>query len=191
MNPDDTMRLIYLGLLLVAVAGWVAVEYRNRLGQALRTLLAWGLIFLGAAAGYGLWGDIRRDVLPQQMLTRQGEVVIPRAQDGHYYPRLSVNGRDIVFMADTGASNVVLSQSDARALGIDTAQLAYIGTAITANGPVQTAMVTLGPVTFGPFTDDSLTAYVNNADMAGSLLGMDYLGRFHIEIADDKMILRR
>ena len=61
MNGDDLGRLAYLGLLLTAVGGWVIVEYRQRLGQALRVAMAWGLIFVGLMAGYGLWNDLRRD----------------------------------------------------------------------------------------------------------------------------------
>ena len=56
----------YCLLLLAALGGWVLVEYRQRLGFALRTGLAWGMIFVGVAAGYGLWGDIRRDIRPSQ-----------------------------------------------------------------------------------------------------------------------------
>jgi aspartyl protease family protein len=53
--------------------------------------LAWGLIFLGMVAGYGLWADIRRDVMPVQTIAA-GEVVVPRSADGHYYLTLTING---------------------------------------------------------------------------------------------------
>ena len=190
MDGNDTARLIYLGLLLAALGGWIMVEYRGRMGQALRTGLAWGMIFVGLMAGYGLWGDLRRDIRPMQSATG-GMVTIPRAADGHYYPRLTINGQDLVFMADTGATSVVLSPGDARGLGIDPAALAYIGEARTANGIVRTATVTLRNVTFGPFHDATVTAQVNEADMDGSLLGMDYLGRFSVTMAGDQMILTR
>jgi aspartyl protease family protein len=190
MDAETTGRIIYLGLLLAAVGGWVMVEYRKRMGQALRTALAWGMIFLGLMAGYGLWNDIRRDLRPEQVSTA-GEVTIPRAEDGHYYPTLQINGQSLTFMADTGASSVVLSPSDARKLGIDTENLAYLGQATTANGVVRTATVTLENVSFGPFHDARVTAQVNGAEMGGSLLGMDYLGRFSVTMAGDKMILAR
>lgn len=189
-DTENTPRLIYLGLLLASLAGWVVVEYRGRMGQALRTGLAWAMIFLGLMAGYGLWGDIRRDILPVQSVAGR-EVVIPRAADGHYHPALTIGGRVLSFMADTGASSVVLSPSDARRLGIDTGSLAYLGQAVTANGVVRTATVTLQDVNFGPFHDDQILAEVNQSEMDGSLLGMDYLGRFSVTMAGDKMILTR
>ena len=195
MDGDNSARLIYLGLLLASLAGWVMVEYRQRMGVALRTALAWGMIVLGLMAGYGLWGDIRRDILPMQTSSGQSTagqaVTIPRARDGHYYPNLSIGGQAVSFMADTGATSVVLSPSDARALGIDPASLTYFGQAMTANGMVRTATVTLRDVTFGPFHDDSVTAQVNEAEMEKSLLGMDYLGRFSVTMAGNKMVLSR
>ena len=66
MDEDMWMRLVYLSLLLVAVGGWVVVEFRQRLGQTLRLAAAWGLIFLGVVAGFGLWNDIRPDLMPRQ-----------------------------------------------------------------------------------------------------------------------------
>lgn len=47
-------RVIYLALILAALAGWVMVEYRSRLGEAARTALARGPIVVGLMAGYGI-----------------------------------------------------------------------------------------------------------------------------------------
>lgn len=190
MNGDDFGRLLYLGLLLAAVAGWGFAEFRGRMGQGLRSLLAWGMIFVGVMAGYGLWQDIRRDVIAGQNVTADS-VEIPRSDDGHYYVTLTISGREMTFMADTGASGVVLSKADARALGIDPEALVYAGQSQTANGVVRTARVRLEDVRLGPFEDASLGAFVNDGEMDGSLLGMEYLGRFAIEIVGERMILRR
>lgn len=190
MDGDSAGRLIYLMLLLVAVGGWVMVEYRQRMGLALRTAMAWGLIFLGVAAGYGLWQDLRNDLLPRQMVTETGELVIPRAADGHYYIDIDVDGTRLTMMADTGATSVVLSPADARRLGIAPESLIYTGQAMTANGTVRTARTTLQNVTLGPFTEKALPVWVNEAEMDVSLLGMDLLGRYRIEIDRERMILR-
>ncbi len=190
MSGDNFGQLLYLGLLLAAVAGWGLAEYRGRMGQGLRSLVAWGLIFVAVMAGYGLWKDIRHDVIAAQSETADA-VEIPRANDGHYYITLTIAGQPLTFMADTGASGVVLSQKDAADLGIDLQGLVYAGQSSTANGMVRTARVRLSDVTLGPWHDDSIGAFVNEGAMDGSLLGMDYLGRYAIEIAGDRMILRR
>lgn len=191
MDGDSFGRFLYLALLLAAVGGWVMVEFRQRMGQTLRLGMAWGLIFLGVMAGYGLWKDIRSDILPRQMVTEGGELVLPRAEDGHYYAQITANGTTLNVLADTGATNVVLSPSDARKLGIDTGNLFYSGQAMTANGTVRTARTTLDSLSLGPFQDAGVPVWVNEADMDVSLLGMDYLGRFRIEIDGDRMVLRR
>ena len=54
MEGDTLARVGYLAIILVALGGWVVVEFRHRMGQALRMALAWGLIFVGVMAGFGL-----------------------------------------------------------------------------------------------------------------------------------------
>jgi aspartyl protease family protein len=191
MDSEAYVRLAYLAIILVAVGGWLMVEFRQRMGQALRMAMAWGLIFVGVMAGYGLWSDIRNDIMPSQMVSASGEVEVPRAEDGHYYLTLQINGTPVVFMADTGASNMVLSREDARALGIEPDSLRYLGEASTANGIVRTARVTLPVVELGPFRNEDFQAFVNDGEMDGSLLGMDYLGQFRLEIAENRMVLRQ
>ena len=191
MDADVFARLAYLGIILVALIGWVLVEYRGKLGFAVRSAVAWGMIFVGAAAGYGLWGDIRGSILPDQTVTQSGQIEVPRAQDGHYYLTLVIDGTKIEFLADTGASTVVLSDRDARKLGIDLDGLAYLGQAETANGVVRTANVSLKDVELGPYRDRQINASVTKGAMEVSLLGMDYLGLYRIEIDQGKMILSR
>jgi aspartyl protease family protein len=190
MDSDDTARLAYLSLLLLALLGWVFVEYRGRLGFAMRSAAAWLMIFVGVTAGYGLWTDMQ-DRASATVNVTDGTIVLPRNLDGHYYAPLNVNGTAVEFLVDTGATQVVLSLSDAEQLGIDPSSLAFLGEAQTANGIVRTARVVLPVMEFGPFRDEDVVAYVSEGEMDGSLLGMSYLGQFQIEIANREMILRR
>ncbi len=191
MDGEIFGRILYLGILVVAVGSYLLVEFRGRMGQMMRGIMSWGLIIVGLMAGYGLWQDMGQSFMPQQRVEADGEMVLPRARDGHYYLTLDIDGTPIDFMVDTGASGVVLTREDAEALGIDPAGLVYLGSAQTANGTVRTARVTLENVRLGGYEDEKLAAYVNDGEMGGSLLGMDYLGQFRIEIAGEQMILRR
>lgn len=191
MDGEIFGRVAYLAILIVAIGGYLLVEFRGRMGQLARGLMSWGLIFVGLMAGYGIWQDMGGQFVPRQSVASQGEITLPRARDGHYYLTLDIDGQALEFMVDTGATNVVLSQADAKSLGIDPEGLVYLGSAQTANGTVRTARVTLQNVTLGGYEDASIAAYVNDGAMEGSLLGMDYLGRYRIEIAGDQMILRR
>jgi aspartyl protease family protein len=191
MDGETLARVGYLAIILVALGGWVLVEFRQRMGQALRMAMAWGLIFVGVVAGYGLWSDIRQDILPMQEVAQDGTVEVPRADDGHYYLTLTINGTPVPFMVDTGASGMVLAESDATRLGIDPESLMFLGQASTANGVVRTARVTLPTVELGPFRNVDFRAYVTEGELDQSLLGMDYLGQFRMEFAGGKLILRQ
>jgi aspartyl protease family protein len=119
-----------------------------------------------------------------------GEISVPRAEDGHYYLTLDINGTPIPFMVDTGATGMVLTLEDAGRLGIARDSLMFLGEARTANGTVRTASVTLPVVELGPFRTENFRAFVNEGEMDGSLLGMDYLGQFHLEFRGGQMVLR-
>lgn len=191
MDGETLARVGYLAIILVALGGWVMVEFRQRMGQALRMGLAWGLIFIGVMAGYGLWSDIRRDVMPIQEVAASGAVEVPRSGDGHYYLTLVINGTSVPFMVDTGASGMVLASRDAERLGIDPASLAFRGQANTANGMVRTARVSLDTVELGPFRNENFGAFVTEGQLDQSLLGMDYLGQFRMEFDGEKLVLRQ
>ncbi len=191
MDGETLARVGYLAIILVALGGWVLVEFRQRMGQALRMAMAWGLIFVGIIAGYGLWSDIRQDILPMQELAADGSVEVPRAEDGHYYLTLTINGTAVPFMVDTGATGMVLAGVDADRLGIDPESLSYLGEASTANGVVRTARVTLPTVELGPYRNQDFRAYVTEGALDQSLLGMDYLGQFRMEFSGGKLILRQ
>ena len=184
-------RLIYLVILGAAVAGWFFAENRQSLGKSARMALAWGLIFLGFVAAYGLWGDIQSDFLPQQAVLEDGRLIeVPRGRDGHFHLTIELNGTNVDFLVDTGASDVVLTKSDAERIGLDLDDLAFLGTARTANGEVRTAYTTIDNVALGPVIFRNVGVAVNSGEMSGSLLGMSYLDRFsRIEISGNEMRL--
>lgn len=193
MDQDLLPRLAYLLLLLVAVGGYFVAEGRQKLSRSAQQAAIWGLIFLGVIAGYGLWNDIRTAVGPRQLVFGEGgSLSVPRAPDGHFYVTLDISGRSVDFVVDTGASNMVLTLEDARRVGIDPGRLVFDGQALTANGAVDTAGVTLDEVRLGDFRDTAVPASVNGGELDVSLLGMSYLERFaRIEIAGDRLILSR
>ncbi len=193
MDGDNLARLIYLVLLGSVIAGYFFAQNRNNLGKTAQQAAVWGLIFVGAVAVIGLWGDIRNSVMPSQSyIDGEATVIVPRSNDGHYYVTLEVDGTPVRFVIDTGASDVVLTQDDARKIGIDVDNLFFGGIANTANGEVRTARVKLHNVRLGEITDLVVPASVNAGEMDTSLLGMSYLQRYNkIELGGGKMVLRR
>ena len=195
MSGDDLPNLAYLVLLLLAVGGWFVAQNRHGLSRLLQHAAIWALIFLGVIAAVGLWPEIRTAVAPRQQLlaTTEGRTVeVPLGLGGHYYVTLRVNGVPVLFTVDTGATDIVLSRRDAELAGLDPDALAYLGEAITANGPVRTARVTLDRVDLEGIADEDIPAVVTEGPLDASLLGMSYLARFdRIEIAGGRLRLTR
>lgn len=178
-DPDSQARFFYLSLLGVAVAFWVFQHYRSRIGQAAQHFAIWGLIFAGVVLAISFFEPLKRSLineLPVQV--DENTVAFERGSDGHFYATLQLNGNDVTFMVDTGATAMVLSVEDARSAGIDTSGLSYILPTQTANGQVMSAPVRVDEVALGPFRDQSVRAVVNGGELNQSLLGMSYLDRF-------------
>ena len=159
------MQLVYLTLLGIANGGSALVAGRRQLGKTLQQAMIWVLIFVGVIGAYGLWEDLSRDVSSRQSVVDADTISVPRSRDGHYYLTLDINNEAIPFVIDTGASQVVLSQRDAARIGIDLEGLRYFGSAMTANGVVETAPVILDTVQLGSISDVNIPAVVNGGEM--------------------------
>jgi aspartyl protease family protein len=194
MSGDSLASLGYSALLLLALGGAYLASHNQSVGKSLQMALVWGMIFMGCMAIYGLWGDISRDYGRKSLpITQQdGAIALPRASDGHYYVTANVNGTEIEFLVDTGASDIVLSRLDAARIGFDLDSLAFLGSARTANGVVPIAYGRLKTIRLGNHLDQAVSVSINGGEMDKSLLGMSYLGRFgRIEMTQDQLILRR
>lgn len=192
MHSWEFGQLIYLVLLLAAVGSWFFVQRRDRLPKLMQQSLVWAFLFIAVIAAYGMWDDIRRTVLPQQSVHSSGQIELPRAPDGHYYLTALINGAPVRFVVDTGATGIVMSLNDARKVGIPEETLIFAGEAMTANGPVKTAPVSLKEFQVGPYADRNVRAWVNGGKMDSSLLGMSYLQRYSkIEMTPRALLLTR
>lgn len=189
MPTDDGMQLVYYVVLLVVIGGAMLFELSGRGGRALRQLVLWVVIFAGAifAANWWIEGDI-----PRQQVLEGGRIEIPVGRDGHFHLTAALNGVNVRFIVDTGASTIALGPKDARRVGIDPDDLAYIGTAMTANGSVKTAPVTIDEFAIGEIVDRNVRAWVIGGDLDGSLLGMSYLRTFaRVSFEGDLLVLER
>ena len=193
MNGDDAGIMIYLLLLGSVLVAHVIFTNRASLGRIFRQGALWVIIFVGAIAGAMLWQEVRHDFAPRQAVVADGSrIEIHRAPDSHYYLTLNANGVPIRFVIDTGATNIVLSRQDSERIGINPDDLQFLYVAHTANGQTRTARTTLSTLALGPVIDHDVAVSVNEREMEGSLLGMDYLERFdRIEISDGRLVLVR
>lgn len=105
-------------------------------------------------------------------------MLFARADDGRFRPMFDVNGVAVGFVVDTDAKYVLLSQSDARRIGLDPSTMTFDVTIDGPNGPQPAAAVTLKSIILG--TGRSMTdvpALVSANDLAPSTLGQDFFDR--------------
>ena len=116
---------------------------------------------------------------------------VVKSADGHYWAEATVNGREVRFLVDTGASAVALTQTDAQRLGIAPGSLNYNLSVATANGQTRAAAVKLDSVSVAGAQVQNVDALVIENGLQTSLLGMTYLGRLsQFEATKTALILR-
>lgn len=116
--------------------------------------------------------------------------VLDRADNGHFFTVADVNGEPIKFVVDTGATEVALTQDDARRAGIkfDPGQFDVVGTG--ASGAVRGQEVELEDVVLDGKRVSGIHAVVLDG-LTISLLGQNYLRRLDsVAISGDKMTLK-
>ncbi len=126
---------------------------------------------------------------PTASMTTFGTTVLKRSSNGHFFTKAAVNGIDVHFLVDTGASGVSLTVDDARTIGLmfNESEFNVIGSG--ASGPVRGKRIVLDRVSL----DGRTVEQVDGAILEGgqmSLLGQSFLAQMgRIEIANDEMVI--
>jgi aspartyl protease family protein len=118
--------------------------------------------------------------------------IISREADGHYWTRADVEGTDVRFMVDTGASIVALTLHDAQRIGLIPSELEFDNEVRTAGGTTKGAYVVLDRVRIGRVEMEGVSAMVLKEGLEQSLLGMSFLGELYsYEFKGDTLIIRQ
>lgn len=158
-----------------------ATDLRSRLGKGM-LLVAWALALAILVILFQRWMDDQRNPNRAPSLSfddsGRAQVVLERNRAGHYLTTGQINGQPVVFLIDTGATDVALPLPLARRLGLS---LGEPRIARTANGTVRTWSTRLDSVDVGGLVAREVRAAVL-PNMPGDevLLGMSYLKRFEL-----------
>ena len=157
---------------------------------ALALVLALGYSFRFELADVG--DRLLGELVPYAAVTTEDGAVRVRAQpDGHFYIDASVDGQDLRFLVDTGASVVALSPADADRIGLDRARLNFSHRLHTAGGVVRGAPVRIRKLEIGAIMLTNVRAIVNEEPMPHSLLGVNALDRLgSYEVRDGTLTLK-
>jgi aspartyl protease family protein len=116
------------------------------------------------------------------------EVPLKRNRQGHYMLIGQINGEDVEFLLDTGATDVVVPESTARRLGLP---YGIRGRAMTANGPVTIYQTRINELHLGKIRLTNIDASINLNMEGAILLGMSALGQIEFSQQADTLTLKQ
>jgi aspartyl protease family protein len=184
-------QVFYMAVVMVAVGAAVvwSLDFGKELTQAAGEIARQSA---SAPATYGAPDSPSAPTPAAEQFAGYGEELVIRAgPSGHFIAEADVNGYEVRFLVDTGASIVMLTPDDADLLGFNLYDDDYSQVFQTPNGVLRGAPVILDDVQIGPIALSDVHATVAEAPSAISLLGMSFLRRLDgYEVRDGELVLR-
>ncbi|MBT8049086.1 MAG: TIGR02281 family clan AA aspartic protease [Xanthomonadales bacterium] len=114
-------------------------------------------------------------------------VTLQANRSGHYVAEGEINGQPVVFLLDTGATDVAISDKTARALGLEFGPRI---TVMTAAGPAVAWRTRLDRVSLGSLALSDVRATITPGLGREALLGMSFLKYFNLRQEGDRLVLQ-
>lgn len=178
---DDTGSLIYAVLLLVLVASSLFAR-RLPLGETLKMALTWALIFAALFVVFTfrsdlkiVWDRVATEMGLRNGLQEDGTLRIPKDPSGHFSVTATVNGHEVRFMVDSGATTTSMSLGAAKAANVDVSTSGFPVIVETANGTTEMQRARLQRLSIGPIKRQDFPVLVSDTLGDTNLLGMNFL----------------
>ena len=200
LNSDVDQAYVIQAIVIIAfLSAGLIFARRINVKETVRNIAIWVAIAAVLIIGLSFRDEIesvalrvRSELVPGYALqSGEHELVVTESAGGNFFIFGEANGVRVRFLIDTGASDTVLTPSDAANLGIDVRALDFSRVYQTANGLGRGAPYTLDSLSVGPISISPMPVSVNEAEMGSSLLGMTFLRRLRsFEIQGRRLILR-
>jgi aspartyl protease family protein len=130
---------------------------------------------------------------PREPVHSGRSLVVDADRQGHFKVDARIQGRYLDFMVDTGASLVIMRESDAAQIGIRPMRSDFTRTVSTANGRAKAAPARIDRIEIGGITVYDVEALVMPDDaLWQNLLGMTFLSKLkRYEYANGRMVLEQ
>lgn len=114
-------------------------------------------------------------------------------RSGHFQTDARIDGRNIGFLVDTGATVIALTEKDAARIGIHPYARDYTTTVTTANGSAKAASARIDSIDVGGVVVRDVEALVMPDHVLGqNLLGMAFLSRLkRFEYSGGRLVLEQ
>ena len=113
-------------------------------------------------------------------------IVLEQDRNGHYQVEGQINNQTVEFLVDTGATDVAVPESIARALGLEFGPRIKV---MTAAGPSQAWMTRLSEVSIGGIRRRDVRATITSGEFNEILLGMSFLRHYNLQQQDGKLVI--
>jgi aspartyl protease family protein len=156
-------------------------------------VIAWGVLLILLVAFFNdkLQDEHNPNQRPESESNAVGqiEVVLQANRQHHYVVNGLINGHEVVFLLDTGATDVVIPQFVAEKIGLQTGRKSV---ANTANGSIVVYSTQLDSIAIGKIRLNNIRASINPAmDIDAVLLGMSALRQIEFTQRGNTLILRQ
>ena len=176
MSEQGGYAIYYIVMIVFVASSLFAM--RLPLGKAAKMLVAWVAIF-GVAfilfsfrSEFAGIGQRLRAEATGTPIVEGAAVRIPIADDGHFWVNAKLNGHDIRFMIDSGASITTVSRPVAVAANMPTD--GFKGIVSTANGETTVTRSRASQLQVGTIERSDFAVHINENDDV-NLLGMNFL----------------
>lgn len=163
-------------------------QTQRRVGRGMMTvswLLGLGLLWF---AFEGVLDGRHNPNRNLQVDAAAGELVLKRNRMGHYVAPGTINGQPVVFLLDTGATQVSVPAHLGSRLGLVPGAPAQV---ITANGAVTVRSTVIDELVLGPFLIRQVRGHLNPGMRDDQvLLGMSVLKQLEFTQRGDTLTLR-
>ena len=161
-----------------------------KIGRGMLTI-SWILVLIFLVLLFGNWEkrQINPNMQVEGMVSDQARtVVLQRNRYGHYVASGTVNGNPVMFLLDTGATNVAVPKKLARKLQLKPGAPYLVS---TANGNVEVRATIIPVLQLGPITLHDVRASINPGmeEEDGILLGMSVLKELDFSQKGDELTI--
>lgn len=198
MDSDDTAYLAYAVLLLVVIASGL-IARRLPVRQYARMIGVWIAIFAVAFVIMSfrpemamMWERVRGELTgaPRQSMDGDG-IRLVRQDDGHFWLRAQINGSNVDFMVDSGATTTAINADIARTIGLTVDRRLPRVDLETANGRISVDVARVPAIRVGDYQIDDHEVVISDRFGDTNVVGMNFLDSFGSwSVTGDVMQLR-
>jgi aspartyl protease family protein len=196
MSGDDNANMIY-GLLCAMLLISSLAARRLPLKQTAKMALAWVAIFAGVftlmlfrGEFAEIWKRAKADFAGNTEIVANGSMRIKKDDSGHFQVRASVNGVEVNFLVDTGATVTTLNPRDADNAKVDVDAGGFPVVAQTANGLATAQRGRIATLAIGPISRQDFPVHIAEGLGDGNLLGMNFLSTLNgWRVEGDELVL--